>query len=110
MISKVMAAISRRLSRLSDSELEAVGRRAKISARQMRRLRSGSIADIKMSKFFQLADALRVTPAELGGSSPQPKRPAPIGRKRGRPRNIRRQPDVCVVLLFRDEDEEEQEV
>lgn len=108
MITKAMAAIARRLSRLSDDEFADISRRAHISARQMRRLRAGKLADMKFSAVLRLAEAMRVTPSELGGSSPQPKRPAPIGRRLGRMRNARRKVDIeDPPLYFEDEEQED---
>jgi transcriptional regulator with XRE-family HTH domain len=110
MLAKVMASVRRQLARIPDGKLSEVARRAGLSVRQLHRLRSGELRDVKVSTLTRLAEALGVPLVSLiGGSSPRPRRPAPVGRRRGRPRTMRRQQDVGE-LVDHDEDEEEHDV
>lgn len=61
---------------------------------------------MRLDTLISLADALHVTPAEmLGGANPRTKRPAPTGRRRGKPRTMRRQGFLGEIPMY-DEDEE----
>lgn len=86
------------LQRIPEGDISETARRAGISVRQLLRIRAGE-ADIRLSTLQRLADAMGVHGCVLLGgtmartsSSSRPRRPAPIGRRRGKPRAARRQP------------------
>jgi transcriptional regulator with XRE-family HTH domain len=100
-------ALVTRLRAIPDGEISDTARRAGLSLRALMRIREGH-GDVKLSTLVALARALEVHPAQLlGGSAPR-RRPAPIGRRHGRPRGIRREPDVLQVPAH-DEDDVEPE-
>jgi transcriptional regulator with XRE-family HTH domain len=106
MFRRALAALKRQLAAIPDGKVSDVARRAQISPRQLRRLRAGQIGRVQLDTILRLADALDVSAAELlGGASPHAKRPAPTGRRRGKPRTMRRQGDVGEAPVF-DEDED----
>lgn len=107
-LDRTIAAVQRRLEQIPDGEVSAVARRAKMSPRQLRRLRAGGLAHAKLITLVHLAEALGITPAELiGGSHPRRGRSGTtLGRGRGRPRNIRREP-AAAEIPRQDEDEED---
>jgi len=96
-----------RLRAIPDGEISDTARRAGLSLRALMRIREGH-GDVKLSTLVAIARALEVHPAQLlGGSAPR-RRPAPIGRRHGRPRGIRREPELPAPA-GNDEDEVEPE-
>jgi DNA-binding Xre family transcriptional regulator len=109
MLRKAMAATVARLAKVPDGEVSALARRARMSPRQLQRLRAGKLTDVKLSTLTRIAEALGLDLATLIGGGSHPRRGrsgTTLGRGRGRPRNIRREPAVGDIPR-RDEDEEE---
>lgn len=106
-LARAMAALRRQLAKIPDGKLTAIARRAGISVRQLQRLRGGEMDDVKVSTLAGLATVLKTTPSELlgGGASPHARRPAPVGRRRGKPRNMRRQGDVGESTDLEEDDD-----
>lgn len=87
----LQAALVAQLQRIPEGDISETARRAGISVRQLQRIRAGA-ADIRLSTLQRLAEALGVHGAALIGGTPPRRRPAPIGRRRGKPRGVRRDP------------------
>lgn len=85
---RLLRALVAELRRIPDGDANAVARRARISRRQFDRIRAGK-ADLLTTTMTRLADALGIA-IVIG----PPRRAAPIGKRAGKPRGIRREPNV----------------
>lgn len=92
-----LAATARRIVRAqggkdTDADFE---QRTEAEKRQIQRLRAGDNTDVKLSTLADIARALGESPLEI--LAPAARRPAPIGRRAGKPRGVRRQQDVRPI-------------
>jgi transcriptional regulator with XRE-family HTH domain len=102
-------ALARQLARIVEGDVAEIAKRARISIRQLRYMRAGTRLDITLSTLARLADALEMPAAALiGGTKSRARRPAPIGKRPGKPRTMRREPHVGELTEF-DEDHYQRE-
>jgi len=87
-----ITATARRLAALRGSDDFEAARRALL------RIRAGTNTNVRLDTLEEIAKALGEDPLEI--LSRQPIRPAPIGRRLGKPRAARRQPDAVELPVL----------